>query len=277
MGHRRPVRTRLVRIERKGNGTEVQEQSTGRPVDNTQSFGSHSEASRRPLRGAALKGTTTATYYEILGVPPDAGHDEVKRAFTALALRWHPDRQDDGDASARERAEWRMQEINAAWSVLRSPGRRAAYDEELARARRQAAAPPSPRPGTSAGVDFADQLVDPTDPVPAGLRPGRRRLGRWAPVLVVLGVLVGMMVATAYAAHKPSTDQTPPGVEVNTAQFLSGSCVAVYPGPVVEETPCDGPNSGRIASTVDYPRPCPPDTDPFSLIGRQLTLCLVPG
>ena len=74
-----------------------------------------------------------ATHYEVLGVDPDASHDEVKRAFLDAALRYHPDRLGtEADAAARERAEWRMREINEAWAVLQSPGGRARYDEELA-------------------------------------------------------------------------------------------------------------------------------------------------
>ena len=169
-----------------------------------------------------------------------------------------------------------MQEINAAWSVLRSPAGRAAYDDQLASARREAEAPKAPRAGRPTGMNFAHHLVDPTSASAVGGQSERRRIRRWAPVLLVLGVFTGIIVGTAYASHK-STDPATPGVEVNTAQFTVGACVAIYPGPVVEETSCSGPNSGRIASTTDYPRPCPPDTNPFSLVDRQLTLCLLPS
>ena len=73
----------------------------------------------------------TATHYEVLGVAPSASHDEVKRAYTERALKYHPDRQGQATAENRERAEFHMREVNAAWEVLRSPARRAEYDTRL--------------------------------------------------------------------------------------------------------------------------------------------------
>ena len=75
----------------------------------------------------------TATHYDVLGVSPDASHDEVKRAYTRQAFTWHPDRRGDLDDAGRARADFRMGECNAAWAVLRSPASRAAYDDELRR------------------------------------------------------------------------------------------------------------------------------------------------
>ena len=44
----------------------------------------------------------TATWYEILGVAPDASHDDVKRAYTAAALEWHPDHWREASPDERE-------------------------------------------------------------------------------------------------------------------------------------------------------------------------------
>lgn len=61
-------------------------------------------------------------YYEALGVPRNVGQAEVKRAFRRLAMKYHPDRnQDDG-------AEEQFKEINEAYEVLSDPERRAVYD-----------------------------------------------------------------------------------------------------------------------------------------------------
>ncbi|HEY5156258.1 MAG TPA: J domain-containing protein [Acidimicrobiales bacterium] len=223
----------------------------------------------------------TATHYEILGVDPDASHDEVKRAFTTLALRWHPDRQADPGPAARERAEWRMREINGAWEVLRNPASRAAYDDQLAAKSADGPAVAPHRPSASPGVtgrppSFADQLVDPTRVDAGDRRPSGRRWMRLAPVLVVVALVVVLAGFGVMASHKPSTP-APPGVELHTEQFEVGSCVAVTPGPEATTVSCSEPNSGQISSTTDYPRPCPPNTATVSLVSRQISLCLVPS
>jgi len=61
--------------------------------------------------------------YAVLGVASTATPDEVVTAYRALARRYHPDVSADADAQQR------MAEINGAWSVLRDPEKRAAWDE----------------------------------------------------------------------------------------------------------------------------------------------------
>lgn len=50
--------------------------------------------------------------YEILGISPDSGPAEWKRAYRRLAMRWHPDR------NAHAHATERFKEINAAYEQL---------------------------------------------------------------------------------------------------------------------------------------------------------------
>lgn len=63
----------------------------------------------------------SASHYELLGVAPHASHDEIRRAYRALAQVHHPDANPEAAAAT-------MVEINAAWEVLSDPGRRRAYD-----------------------------------------------------------------------------------------------------------------------------------------------------
>jgi len=60
--------------------------------------------------------------YDILGVPRDAGQDQIKKAYRKLAMKYHPDRNDDPDA------EERFKEVTEAYEVLRDEEKRARYD-----------------------------------------------------------------------------------------------------------------------------------------------------
>ena len=68
-----------------------------------------------------------ATLYELLGVTPDAGTAELKRAYKKQALRWHPDKCSAPDAEAI------FKRINTAFSVLSDDSQRAEYDHSLLR------------------------------------------------------------------------------------------------------------------------------------------------
>ena len=67
-------------------------------------------------------------YYAVLGVSPSAGPSEIERAYKRLVADEHPDRFFN-DPAAREAAEVRLREANAAARVLRDPEQRARYDE----------------------------------------------------------------------------------------------------------------------------------------------------
>jgi DnaJ-class molecular chaperone len=66
---------------------------------------------------------TQKDYYSVLGVDRKVGPKEIKQAYRALALRYHPDRNEN-----RPEAAARMKEINEAYAVLSDPGKRREYD-----------------------------------------------------------------------------------------------------------------------------------------------------
>ena len=54
------------------------------------------------------------TYYQILGVTPDAEDIVIRAAYKALSQRYHPDK----FKGSAEEAEARIKEINIAYSIL---------------------------------------------------------------------------------------------------------------------------------------------------------------
>lgn len=64
-------------------------------------------------------------YYEVLGVPRDAQPEAIKKAYRALALRWHPDRH---QGPAKATAEERFKAASEAYEVLSDPAKREKYD-----------------------------------------------------------------------------------------------------------------------------------------------------
>ncbi|CCD68570.1 J domain-containing protein [Caenorhabditis elegans] len=63
--------------------------------------------------------------YNVLGIQKNATDDEIKKAYRKLALRYHPDKNLDGDPEKTEM----FKEINYANAVLSNPNKRRVYDE----------------------------------------------------------------------------------------------------------------------------------------------------
>lgn len=67
--------------------------------------------------------TTSKDFYKILGVPENAGKDEIRKAYRKLAKKHHPDA-NAGNPQAAER----FKEIGEAYSVLSNAEKRKQYD-----------------------------------------------------------------------------------------------------------------------------------------------------
>ncbi|KAG0307011.1 hypothetical protein BGZ98_001251 [Dissophora globulifera] len=65
-------------------------------------------------------------YYATLGVSKGASVQEIQSAFRGLAMKWHPDR--FSTPAEKAMGKKKFQEITAAYSVLRDPKKRRAYD-----------------------------------------------------------------------------------------------------------------------------------------------------
>jgi curved DNA-binding protein CbpA len=88
-------------------------------------------------------------HYSTLGVSPTSNASDIKKAYRALAIKFHPDRVQGADSIT---ASEKMIEINEAFSILSDERRREAYDRDLLAER-------SPKPAKPAQPAAADWEV----------------------------------------------------------------------------------------------------------------------
>ena len=68
-----------------------------------------------------------ADYYELLGIDPKAGQEQIKQAYLDKIKQWHPDKNPHRVAEAEEKTKV----LNQAYHVLGDPERRKNYDRML--------------------------------------------------------------------------------------------------------------------------------------------------
>ncbi len=71
-------------------------------------------------------------YYQLLHLRRDAASGEVKRAYHATSRTFHPDANRHLEGELQEAVRVIAMRVSEAYSVLRNPRRRRAYDERLA-------------------------------------------------------------------------------------------------------------------------------------------------
>jgi curved DNA-binding protein len=64
-------------------------------------------------------------YYKTLGVPENAGDEDIRKAFRKLAFRYHPDK----NIGREKEAEEKFKDINEAYGVLSDPVKHRQYDQ----------------------------------------------------------------------------------------------------------------------------------------------------
>jgi hypothetical protein len=132
--------------------------------------------------GTRVRDWATVDYYALLGVAPDAGADEVTRAFRALAKQSHPDAVPD-DAAAE-----RFRDVVAAYAVLGDRRTRLEYDRVRAE--------------TSGAVSRAP-VADPTRAPKAPAKPWSTRRARAALIAGALVTVLGIgAVVLTWSLHQ---------------------------------------------------------------------------
>lgn len=75
-------------------------------------------------RSAVRTGSTSANFYNVLGVDKKADDQEIKRAYHKLAMKWHPDKNRENIVAAEKK----FKEINEAYETLSDRKKRSVYD-----------------------------------------------------------------------------------------------------------------------------------------------------
>ena len=64
-------------------------------------------------------------FYDILGLSRGASESEIKKAYRKLAMKWHPDKNQDN----KEYAEKKFKSVSEAYEVLSDPKKKELYDQ----------------------------------------------------------------------------------------------------------------------------------------------------
>ena len=60
-------------------------------------------------------------YYNILELKPGCSQDEIKKAYKKMAIKYHPDKQNDKSSEEKAIAEAKFKEIAEAYDILMNP------------------------------------------------------------------------------------------------------------------------------------------------------------
>jgi len=198
------------------------------------------------------------TYYEELGLPPEAPVGEIRQAYRVLARLVHPDVQ--ADAQVRGMAERQMQRLNEILETLSDPRRRREYDGSL-RPRLPAPSPaPVPAPAAAEPPRRARFRARPEPFRPRGTGWAGAVLLNWfwiVPGLMILGVGCWYMAADS---SRPAAVRAPLRAPLRAAgqaqRDLPGEKPRTVRGQVAHPPVAGAAGSGRAKE----PRGAPVET-----------------
>ena len=226
------------------------------------------------------------THYETLGVAPTASAAEIRKAYLRRARALHPDRQLGRSPSEARAAEQAMRQVNVAWNVLSDSMKKAEYDKRVSPRRQTQTVQARPRPQTTPTRDVQPRQPHQPDSRASDERrtideeAGDGSVSVWAsiPVLLVIGLLLGVLIITAFADREPADNR--PVIERSTSELSVGSCF-VLDGDVPRARSCSsGAADGKVVEVGPDPGNCPAQTFSIKDPGSELFLCwarMIPG
>lgn len=222
-----------------------------------------------------------ATHYETLGVKASASTQEIRKAYLRRARALHPDRQLGRSTADARKAEQAMQQVNVAWGVLSDPKKKREYDAGL----RPRSAPAAQR---QAQANRAPQASRTATRPRSGDEPRGRQIDEeagdgsvsvWAsvPVLLILGVVLGILIVTAFANNDPVDNR--PVIETSTNLDV-GDCFTLVANTPRERSCSSGSSDGQVIEIGPDAGNCPQNTQPLKDPTSDFFLCwarMMPG
>lgn len=223
-----------------------------------------------------------ATHYDTLGIKSTSTTQEIRKAYLRRARALHPDRQLDRPPAEARKAEQAMQQVNVAWNVLSDPAKKAEYDSGLKPGSTTTQRTPQPRSdrqyqpqadSTRRGSAFdpGGRSIDDVE--------GEGSVSVWAsvPVLLVLGLVLGILIVTAFANSEPADNR--PVIQSST-ELDVGDCFTLVANTPRERSCSSGIADGQIIEIGPDAGNCPENTQSLKDPSSDFYLCwarMMPG